>query len=355
MHRTTGPGDRDGWEGLERSSGPPDFCSWRQLTGVAAMALLTAWMVSLGSPWPMQAQALLLLMSYAVALGLFCAYLVCAFRGLLVRLGTRAAWFLAWLVVVGAAAFFSFLVGIISSVMGVGPTPEAHMAFMGKSVLGAAIVSLALFRYLFVRARWEEDMLSEAEARVEALQARIRPHFLFNSLNTIASFIHDDPDGAERATEDLAELFRGGMRRSDDMIPLCDELSLGRKYLAMEERRLGERLQVEWLVDELPAQVPVLPMMLQPLLENAVAHGVQPSPAGGTVRVFGRLEGGNIVLTVTNPLPPSGSKPGQGMALGNIRSRLALTYSSLASLMTHRDDKNHYAVLTLPHAEAADR
>jgi two-component system sensor histidine kinase AlgZ len=145
------------------------------------------------------------------------------------------------------------------------------------------------------------------------------------------------------------------MRRSDDMIPLCDELSLGRKYLAMEERRLGERLQVEWLVDELPAQVPVLPMMLQPLLENAVAHGVQPSPAGGTVRVFGRLEGGNIVLTVTNPLPPSGSKPGQGMALGNIRSRLALTYSSLASLMTHRDDKNHYAVLTLPHAEAADR
>lgn len=343
------------WEALERSSGPPSFCRWRSVVGVASMSLLAAWMVSLGTAWPMDAQALLLLVVYAIGLGLFCAYLVCACGGLLARMSVRMAWFAAWVVVVLGAWVFSYLVGIVSTVWGIGPGTEAHASFVGKSVLAAAIVSLALFRYLFVRARWEADMLSEAEARVEALQARIRPHFLFNSLNTIASLIHDDPKSAERATEDLAELFRGGMRRSEDMIPLSDELSLGRKYLAMEERRLGARLRVDWDVQGLPAQEPVLPMLLQPLLENAVAHGVQPNPEGGTVRVFGCLEGGNMVVTVTNPLPPSGSTPGHGMALGNIRSRLALTYSSLASLMTHRDDTNHYTVLTIPHAQNTDR
>jgi two-component system sensor histidine kinase AlgZ len=303
----------------------------------------------------MEARTLLLLVTYAVGLGLFCAYLVCACGGLLGRMSTRTAWFGAWVVVVLGAWAFSYLVGMMSTVWGLGPGAEAHESFVGKSVLAAAIVSLALFRYLFVRARWEADMLSESEARVEALQARIRPHFLFNSLNTIASLIPDDPVGAERATEDLAELFRGGMRRSEDMIPLADELSLGRKYLAMEQRRLGDRLQVEWDVDDLPAQEPVLPMLLQPLLENAVAHGVQPHPQGGRVRVYGRMEGGNMVLTVTNPLAPSGSKPGHGMALGNIRSRLALTYSSLASLLTHQDAENHYAVLTIPHAQTPHR
>jgi len=338
-----------------RSAGPPNFCSWGSLSGVAAMSLLAAWMVSLGSTWPMPAAALLKLMAYTVLLGLFCAYLVCAFRGLLQRLETGTAWLLAWLVVVVAAGFFSFIVGIIAAVFSLGLAPEAHSAFIGKSVVGAAIVSLALFRYLFVRARWEAEMLSEAEARIDALQARIRPHFLFNSLNTIASLIPDDPVSAERATEDLADLFRGGMRGNDEMIPLADELALARKYLAMEEYRLGDRLKVDWAVDELPVQEPVLPMLLQPLLENAVIHGIQPRTEGGTVKLFGRVEGGNIVLTVTNPLPPTGSRPGQGMALGNIRSRLALRYSSLASLLTHRDDSHHYAVLSLPHAEAADR
>lgn len=343
------------WEALERSSGPPSFCSLRSVLGVASMSLLAAWMISLGSDWPVDAQVLLSLVVYAIGLGLFCAYLVCACGGLLARMGTRLAWFAAWVIVVLGAWVFSYLAGIVSTVWGIGPGAAAHATFVGKSVLAAAIVSLALFRYLFIRARWEADMLSEAEARVEALQARIRPHFLFNSLNTIASLIHDDPRSAERATEDLAELFRGGMRRSEDMIPLADELSLGRKYLSMEQRRLGERLKIEWDTDDLPGQEPVLPMLLQPLLENAVAHGVQPHPEGGTVRVFGCLEGGNIVVTVTNPLAPSGSKPGHGMALGNIRSRLALTYSSLASLMTHWDDSNHYAVLTIPHAQNPDR
>lgn len=325
------------------------------MLGVAAVSLLAAWMVLLGTAWPMDAGSVFRVLVHALILGLVCAYCVCAFRGILSRLSTRSAWTGAWCVVMVAALAYSWVAGLVGAVLGFGPAPEAHGKFVAKSALGAGIVALALFRYLHVRTQWQAEMLSESEARVEALQARIRPHFLFNSLNTIASLIHDDPRGAERATEDLAALFRGGMRASDDLVPLADELALARKYLAMEERRLGQRLQVEWEVTDLPSDEPVLPMLLQPLLENAVAHGIAPSPEGGTVQVFGRREGESLVITVTNPLAPAGSKPGQGMALGNIRSRLVLAYSSLASLLTHEDGARFYAVLTLPHAQTADR
>ena len=349
-HRAT-----PGWDDRERSSGPPSFCRWGAVLGVVAMSLLATCMVLLGSAWPMAIRDALWLMLHGLGLGLFCTYCVCAFRGVLKRLDTLQAWILAWIDVIVAALGFSYVVGLVSVVLGAGPGPGEHGDFVLRSTLAAGIVSLALFRYLFIRASWQAEMLAESEARVEALQARIRPHFLFNSLNTIASLIHDDPAAAERATEDLAALFRGGMRNNDDLVPLADELALARKYLAMEERRLGERLQVEWRLDELPAQEPVLPMLLQPLLENAVAHGIQPRPEGGVVTVTGRLEKDDIVITVRNPLAPSGSKPGQGMALRNIRSRLALAYSSLASLITHQDETHHYAVLTLPYAAPADR
>ncbi len=357
--RPKAPGDPGhgiaAWERLERSSGPPSFCRVRALAGVAAVSIIAAGMVLLGMAFPLDLRNVLQVLVYSVALGLFCAYVVCVFRGVLNRLSTRAAWSLAWLVAVIAALAFSYLVGMVGAVLGIGPDPAAHGAFVLRSTLAVAVVSLALFRYLFVRTLWQAEILAESEARVEALQARIRPHFLFNSLNTIASLIHDDPDAAERATEDLAALFRGGMRSSEELVPLAEELALARKYLAMEERRLGDRLAVSWHTEDLPVEQPVLPMLLQPLLENAVAHGIQPRPDGGAVSLSGHREGDSIVITVRNPLAPTGGRPGHGMALANIRSRLLLTYSTLASLVTHQDDDHFYAVLTLPHAETADR
>jgi two-component system sensor histidine kinase AlgZ len=250
--------------------------------------------------------------------------------------------------VVLAAWIFSYGVGIVSTVLGFGPGQDRFGAFLLQSVFGAAIVSVALFRYLFIRAQWQAKMLSEAEARVHALQSRIRPHFLFNSLNMIANLIDEDPEAAERATVDLAEMFRAGMRRADRLVPLSEELAIGRRYLDMEQRRLGERLRVDWVLDALPEDVPVLPMVLQPLLENAVSHGVQPRPEGGTVQVSGRFDGSQLVITITNPLAPDGSRRGSGMALHNIRSRLALAYGDRAGLFTERDDERFYAVLTLP-------
>ncbi|MEJ2534837.1 MAG: histidine kinase [Gammaproteobacteria bacterium] len=334
---------------------PPSFCRPRALLEVAGVSVLATGLVLIGRSAGLGAGPVLPLLFYGAALGVFCALGVCIARAPLARLATRNAWLSAWVVVLLFALAFSYGCGVIGTVLGFGPGRSGLGAFMLESMLAAGIVAAGVFRYRFIRGQWEAELSAEAEARVQALQARIRPHFLFNSLNTIASLIHDEPDSAERATEDLADLFRAGMRRADRLIPVADELALARKYLDMEQRRLGERLRVEWDTDSLPSSARVLPMLLQPLLENAVGHGIQPRPDGGLVRVFGRREGPALVLTVSNPLAPPGDHRGSGMALANIRSRIALAHGDRASLVTDRDEHSFYAVLTLPHAEDTDR
>ena len=289
---------------------------------------------------------------YAQILALVTTTGVCLARAWLARLSPRGAWSGSWVVAVLVALVFSYSAGVVGTVLGIGPGKGSFGPFVLQSVLSVALVSLALFRYLFIRAQWRAQTLAQAEARVQALQARIQPHFLFNSLNTIASLIPEDPQGAERATEDLADLFRGSMRRADSLITLSDELDLARKYLHMEQRRLGDRIRVDWQVSDLPEDASVLPLTLQPLLENAVAHGIQPRTDGGEVRVYGRNENKTIVITVSNPLAPADyDMHGHGMALVNIRERLELAFGPAASLITHQDDNQFFAILSLPYVE----
>jgi two-component system sensor histidine kinase AlgZ len=145
------------------------------------------------------------------------------------------------------------------------------------------------------------------------------------------------------------------MRRADQLISLSNELKLAHQYLDMESRRLGKRLEIDWRVDELPSGAAVLPLTLQPLLENAVAHGVQALQEGGKIAVYGRSEGNQVVITIGNPLAPEGTDTsGHGMAIGNIRERLSLAFGSRASLLTSQDDEQFYAVLSLPYVEHSD-
>jgi two-component system sensor histidine kinase AlgZ len=289
---------------------------------------------------------------YAQALGLVTALGVCISRAWLGRLSARGAWLGSWIMAVVVALGFSYSAGIIGTVLGAGPGRQVFAVFVWQSVLAVALVGAALLRYLFIRAQWRAQVLAQSEARVQALQARIRPHFLFNSLNTIASLIPEEPLNAECAIEDLADLFRGSMRRADSLISLSEELDLARRYLQMEQRRLGERLRIEWRVSELPEGASVLPLTLQPLLENAVTHGIQPRTDGGTVKVYGRSEKENIVITISNPLGLGEPRNrGHGMALANIRERLELAFGPNASLITHQNDEQFFAVLSLPYVE----
>ena len=144
----------------------------------------------------------------------------------------------------------------------------------------SVIVSAIVLRYFYVTAQWQRDVEASAEAQVQALQARIRPHFLFNSMNTIASLTRSDPATAEHAVEDLSELFRASLAHKT-FVPLSEELELVGSYLRIEGQRLGERLEVEWDLDADAADVEIPELSLQPLVENAVNHGIEQCSAGG--------------------------------------------------------------------------
>jgi two-component system sensor histidine kinase AlgZ len=292
---------------------------------------------------------------YAQWMALFCASGLCVTRGWTSRLTARGAWIGSWVIALLLAMTFSYAGWLVVSRFLPGMVSSQAGMFVLKNVVAVGVVAVVFFRYLEIRARWRMDLTVQAEARVQALQARIRPHFLFNSLNTIASLIPDDPAGAEAATLDLADIFRGSMRRADQLIALSDELHLARQYLDMERRRLGERLEFDWRVDELPPGAAVLPLILQPLLENAVGHGIQAFPAGGKIAVYGRIEGDQVVITIANPVMPEGSvTSGHGMAIRNIRERLSLAFGARASLLTNQDKEQFYAVLSLPYVEHTD-
>jgi two-component system sensor histidine kinase AlgZ len=334
---------------------PPSFCGWRQLLAVVVITEVSVVLVAVGRGGPPGWQWFGMATLYAQWMALFCASGLCVTTGWTGRLSARGAWIGSWLITVLLALAFSYAAWLAARLGSPGLVQDSAGLFVVSSVFAVGLVSLVFFRYLVIRARWRAQLLAQAEARVQALQARIQPHFLFNSLNTIASLIPDQPDSAEAATLDLADIFRGSMRRADQLIPLADELRLARQYLDMEKRRLGGRLEIDWRVDDLPPGAAMLPLILQPLLENAVGHGVQTRPEGGTVSVYGRSEGDQVVITIGNPAAAAESASGHGMALRNIRERLALAFGSRASLLTNQDRERFYAVLSVPHVRHTNR
>lgn len=216
-----------------------------------------------------------------------------------------------------------------------------------RVALLAGLAALTLLTYFQMRA----EALSPAvtEARLQALTARIRPHFLFNSLNAVLSLIRAEPKRAEHALEELAELFRALMRDNRDLVPLADEIALCRQYLDLEKLRLGERLKVEWEIDDLPGEVLVPALMLQPLLENAVYHGIEPVEAPGVIHIRFSRKGDELIIALDNPVCPGGShQAGNRMALANIRERLALHYDLEARLEAQEENGIYKVNMVLP-------
>ncbi len=213
--------------------------------------------------------------------------------------------------------------------------------------------SAMLLAYFHLRARALSPAI--AEARLQALQARIRPHFLFNSINAVLSLVRSDPARAEIALQDMADLFRVLMRDNRELAPLGDELELCRQYLELEQLRLGERLTVDWNLKSMPADALVPPLVLQPLLENAVYHGIEPSSEPGIVSVNVFLSRGEVHAILRNPYRKDGGRhhSGNKMALGNVRERLALHFDAEASLES-RVTKDGYEVhIRLPYRTSA--
>jgi two-component system sensor histidine kinase AlgZ len=216
-----------------------------------------------------------------------------------------------------------------------------------RAALLAAGAAVLLLGYFELRAGAFSP--AQTEARLAALNARIRPHFLFNSLNAVLSLIRARPQQAEAALEALSDLFRAAMRDPGELVSLADEIALGEQYLELEKLRLGERLAVDWQIGTVSMDLPIPPLMLQPLLENAVYHGIEPSPAGGVVRIAIAQRGDELRIAIANPADSRAHHAtGNQMAVANIRERLALYYDLEARLEIEADDHRYEVRIILP-------
>ena len=252
----------------------------------------------------------------------------------------RLSYFRGWVaVVLLGAAVTGALVLLMGEMLG-GDLPRA--------MFWAAATAVAVLLYFHLRAILATPAV--AEARLQALSARIRPHFLFNTLNGVLGIIRSDPRRAEHALEELSDLFRVLMKENRDLVTLEDEVQLGRQYLDLETLRLGERLQVTWKNKDCPMDARVPPLMLQPLLENAVYHGIEPSSEPGEVSIFMARQRGDIMIEIANPLPRDArQQAGNGMAMDNIRERLMLFYDLEARLDTLVGDGLYRVRIRLPY------
>lgn len=214
-------------------------------------------------------------------------------------------------------------------------------------IIALICISIGL-RYVFLQYESEHQLMTQNTARLQALQARIRPHFLFNSMNTIASLIHDSPNEAEQATVNLAHLFRASLSAAS-MISLPQEINLTKDYIALEQLRLEDRLQVEWNCTVSDENVLIPPLTLQPLVENAIYHGIEPIVDGGIIKIASRLYKKNLIISIANPLPQqSAKKQGNQMALNNIKERLKIAFKGRSTFHIKQGDALFTVEISLP-------
>ncbi len=252
--------------------------------------------------------------------------IVCASKRLLARLPEWAQWTLP--ISLGAACAHGGALLLEAVDIGALGTLQRTAA-----VLAGALAAGVLLGWLKLRERAQAP--ADALARLVELQSRIRPHFLFNTLNTAIALVRVDPNRAEEVLEDLAELFRVALADAGptaEGVRLDQEVELARRYLAIEQLRFGDRLRVHWQLDPHAAEARVPPLLLQPLVENAVRHGIEPNDGGGDVDIVTRARGSEIEIRVVNTVGLPSRGKGHGLALRNVRQRLRLMHDVAARL-----------------------
>lgn len=338
----------------------PDFCSLPILGSVVVMVELIVLVVLIApgqGGWP-TLRDLFAASFLAQWIALVSAALMCKAGPWLGRRPVVIGGTLATLIPALVAIICSAIAGSLDRSLALGwiPSTEATTFLLSNAVL-AAVVGVILMRYIFVLQQWQRGVEAQAAARIETLQARIRPHFLFNSLNAIASLIRIDADKAETAVEDLATVFRATLREERNDHTLADELELIERYLAIEALRLGERLQVTRTVDPGLRACRVPALSVQPLVENAIHHGVQALPQGGIIAINAYRDGDALCVSVRNPKPANAPPRlgGNHIALGNIRERLRMRYGERAALSVDAGADYHVVTLRVPMQEGEGR
>jgi two-component system, LytTR family, sensor histidine kinase AlgZ len=348
LHRKRGGGQIDDVASINQTGAGirlPNFCNLgvmlRSLV-FANLFVLAAGVARASTPTALGYE-LLVMAAFCEPVLIASLAVLCAARRLLHSIGYAAA--------LAAIAAFEVALAWVAATIGAELLPDrrsipfAHVAFL------TLFVTASLLAYFDLRARALAPAV--AEARIQALQARIRPHFLYNSINAVLSLIRTEPRRAERALEDMADLFRVLMADNRTLAPIADEVELARQYLALESLRLGERLRVTWRTETMPRDALMPPLVLQPLVENAVYHGIEPSESGGEIVIDVALVGGQLVMSLTNPFPGAARhSSGNRMALVNIRERLQLHFDAEATMKSEVRDGRYHVTIRVPYITA---
>ncbi|NID06440.1 histidine kinase [Luteibacter jiangsuensis] len=310
----------------------PDFCSLPVLFALLVVGALTVTLMWLapGNDGDLRDYSIAVLFTSWLSVLLTVA--LCKLRPWMQRLPGLWPYAAVWLLLVTTVGASAAVLGWIDHNLAAGLSPASRFGFVRDCMLATGLLGAGLLRYFYVVAQWQVRVAAAAQAQVAALQARIRPHFLFNSMNAVAALIRVDPDAAERTVENLSELFRAALG-SDQTSPgtLGEEWALVDRYLDIEALRLGDRLRVERDID-VPADLPLPRLLLQPLVENAIRHGVQPLREGGTVRLGGRRVPGGVEIVVENPVADAPATPGNGHGLRNVRERVRFHFGERATV-----------------------
>jgi len=334
----------------------PDMCSIRILLLVIIITELLAIIITLaasdkGKLW--LDLGLISLFVQWVSLGSILA--LCLSQSLLARFDNTRAGIISFLIINLTTLLVSEVAFSLIALPSVGQGTAAHIEFLLRNLGISVIVSLLILRYFYLQYQSGRSIRAENVSRIEALQARIRPHFLFNSMNIIASLTRSDPKLAEQAVENLSQVFRASLSETKKQITLHEEISICKSYLQIEMLRLGERLKIEWHIDADVENDMIPPLLLQPLIENAVIHGIEPLPNGGTIMITARhIEDKNSLnLRVSNPCDESNgnlssASSGNQLAHKNINARLEAIYEGLAHFKIIKESDKYTAVIDIP-------
>jgi len=334
----------------------PDFGSFKVTIRLILLATLVAVVITIGRNETFDEQAwqdLNLLTGFALILSLFSMLALKLFSPVIRRMTVMGGSLLVMLltlvvIIIGTElmvfALYDFRLTTVR-------WPDWHHSLLTRSILIGSIICILGLRYLLVAHRAELESRAEQEARMQALQSRIRPHFLFNSMNSIASLTRSDPSRAETALQDLADLFRVLLADARKLVPISAEREISRQYLEIEKLRLGDRLKVTWHVHNVPRSALIPALTLQPLLENAIYHGIEPRFQGGTLRIEMWGENETLNIMISNPLPDvpkHAHGKGNKIAMDNIRLRLQSHFGEEASMQAIQDSGQYHVKIKMP-------
>ena len=336
----------------------PDFCAASTVFVVVLIAELVAILLTLAAhdtPGMFMIELAKTSM-FVLWLGILSAVVMCLFRHQLESAGKTFAFVISFFVLEVLCLALAEVAYQVTRIFAESVIiDDSHGGFILRTFAISSIVIALTMRYLYVSSEWRRSIVLEAQARVSALQALIRPHFLFNSMNTIASLTRSDPRQAEEAVEDLSDLLRANLGGSGDRTTLKEELEVAAIYQRIEKLRLGDRLNVRWDIGDLPMRALIPSLTIQPLLENAIYHGIELLPDGGDVVVTGQRDDNFLVITITNPVAAGEkrSTSGNKMAMENIRQRFELAYNSRATVVVDESETAFSVSLRFPHEESA--